>query len=152
MGAVEILQGNPLFTDCQFQNGGGPGVHVEGCWTVPVFRGCRVHGCGVGVLVSDHALATLEGGDIDGNGEAGVEAITGGRLHLERCRVTHNGGPAVSLRRHAVATLLDCQLGGNAGPDLCAEGATVSLGPGRLTHPDPDEPDAPLVVGVPPSR
>jgi hypothetical protein len=148
--AIEV-DGAALFEDCAITSC-GHGVLVQSPQSIPLFRRCHIQGCGgVGLLVAGCALATLEDCEIVISAAAGVESITGGRLHLERCRVEYSRGPAVLLRSRGVATLLGCHLTAYRGVDLLVEyGADVFIENACATSPrDEEEADPPFLVPAP---
>lgn len=114
--------------------------------TRPTIRGNRISGARMsGILVHRGATATLEGNDITGNGEAGVEISDPGSSPLVRGnRILGNQLAAIWLRDGASGTFDANDLSGNKGGRLVAEPGTTVHTPLLIDsgyRVEPGEPD-----------
>jgi hypothetical protein len=126
--AVEVEAGRLLLEECSITASGLAAVRVSRPFALPVLRRCCIQdGAQVGVLVTERSLATLQDCRISGQGAAGVEVITGGRLRLRRCQVRDNGAEGVCVRRGGEALLQDSVLAGSGAANMEVEGGRVRL-------------------------
>ncbi len=125
---VNVLQGKPVFEDCDITSDSLACVAVRGAGVDPTFRNCQMHGSrSAGVLVCDGGLGTFESCTVYENGHGGVEVRGGGNPAFRRCRIVDGKEAGVVVHDKGSGTFEDCELSGNglSGVDVRKGGAPV---------------------------